>query len=96
MTRFLNAAVLGAALVTSLAVAPTALRAEDHGVVVYHDKHYRDDHHWNDREGRAYRMYWEGHHRHYREFTTLNYHDQQAYWNWRHHHSDRDLKIEVY
>jgi len=96
MSRSVNAAVLGAALAMSVALAPNTLKADDHGVVVYHDKHHHDDHHWNDRENRAYRVYWEGHHHTYREFNTLNSRDRDAYWNWRHHHSDRELKIDVY
>ena len=39
---FLNAAMLSAALITPMAIAPTALRAEDHKT--YHDKQHNDDH----------------------------------------------------
>lgn len=95
MSRFLNTALLSAALVGAITMSPALLRAQDHGVVVYEDKGHHDKHEWNEREGRAYRMYWNEHHHQYREFSSLNHHDQEAYWNWRHHHSDADLKIEV-
>ena len=96
MSRFVNAALLGAVLATSVAIGPAVLRAQDHGVVVYEDKAHHDKHEWNEREDRAYRMYWSEQHREYREFSSLNPHDQAAYWNWRHHHSDADLHIEVH
>ncbi|MGA7412798.1 MAG: hypothetical protein WBW33_20130 [Bryobacteraceae bacterium] len=93
---FCSAALLSAALMAPLASAPTALRAEEHAVVVYHDKAHHDDHEWNGREGQAYVVYGNQHHYKYREFHTLNAHEQQNYWNWRHHHSDAVLKIEVH
>ena len=96
MSRFLNAALLSAALVASVTAFPTALLADDHGVVVYKDKGHHDEHEWNDREARAYRMYTDEHHYHYREFSTLNPTEQGAYWDWRHHHSDADLKIDIH
>ena len=92
---FWSAALLGAVLITPLALAPTALRAEEHAIVVYHDKAHHDDHEWNGREGQAYIVYGNQHHYKYREFHTLNGHEQQSYWNWRHHHSDAQLRINV-
>jgi Ni/Co efflux regulator RcnB len=95
MPRFLNAALLGAALLTPMAIAPTALQAQDQKARVYHDKQHNDDHEWNGHEDQAYRMYAKENHRKYREFSRLNENDQQAYWGWRHEHSDALLKIDV-
>jgi len=93
MPRFLNAALLGAALLVPVAIAPTILRAQ--AVVVYHDKGHNDDHQWNSHEDRAYRMYVKENHHRYREFAKINENDRQAYWGWRHEHSDAVLKIDV-
>jgi hypothetical protein len=95
MSRFLNAALLGAALIVPVAIVPTALRAEDHKTVTYHDKQHNDDHQWNGQEDKAYRAYARENHRKYRTFAKLNENDQQAYWGWRHEHSDAVLKIEI-
>ena len=92
MTRFLNAALLSAALVLPVAVATIPLRADDHS---YHDKNHNDDHAWNNHEDRAYRIWVKENHRHYREFNRLNETDQQAYWDWRHEHSDALLRIDI-
>jgi len=40
-------------------------------------------------------MYAKQNHRTYRTFSTLNENDQQAYWGWRHEHSDALLKIDI-
>ena len=61
----------------------------------YHDTQHKDDHEWNDREDRAYHMWIQQNHRKDREFSRLKARDQQAYWNWRHNHSDAELKIDV-
>ena len=95
MPRFLNAALLGAALIVPVVVAPTALRAEDQKDRTYHDKKNNDDHQWNSHEDQAYRMYAKQNHRKYRDFNRLNENDQQAYWGWRHDHSDALLKINI-
>jgi hypothetical protein len=94
MPRFLNAALLGAALIIPVAMAPTALRAQEKATT-YHDKEHNDDHQWNAHETQAYRMYAKQNHRKYQEFSTLNDNDQQAYWGWRHDHSDALLKINI-
>jgi hypothetical protein len=96
MPRFLNAALLGAALIIPVAIAPTVLRAEDQKARTYHDKQHNDDHEWNSHEDQAYRMYAKQNHRKYAEFSTLNDNDQQAYWGWRHDHSDAQLKINIH
>ena len=96
MPRFLNAALLGAALTIPVALAPSALRGQDHkDARTYHDKEHNDDHQWNNHEDQAYRMYAKQNHRKYKNFTTLNENDQQAYWGWRHEHSDALLKINI-
>ena len=95
MPRFLNAALLGAALIIPVAMAPTALRAQDNKARTYHDKQHNDDHQWNNHEDQAYHMYAKQNHRKARTFSTLNENDQQAYWGWRHDHSDALLKINI-
>lgn len=95
MRRFFNAALLSAALVAPLTLAPTVLQADDHDRV-YHDRDHNDDHHWDSHEDRAYRVYIRENHRKYRDFNRLNEADQQAYWGWRHQHSDVDLHLDVH
>ena len=100
MSRFWNTALLGAALLVPVAVAPTALLAGDHDgdhdrARVYHDRDHNDDHHWDSREDRAYRMWVRENHRKYRNFTRLREEDRRAYWGWRHEHSDAILKIDI-
>ena len=62
MHRLLNATLLGAALIATVAMAPTALRADDHN----------------------------------NNFAKVKESDQQAYWGWRHEHSDTELKIVIH
>jgi len=96
MPRFWNAALLCAALVVPIALAPTALRAEDRKEDrKYHDKKHNDDHEWNNHEDQAYRMWGKENHRKYKEFSRLKDNDREAYWGWRHDHSDALLKIEI-
>jgi len=96
MPRFLNAALLGAALIIPVAIAPTALLAQEHAAArTYHDKQHNDDHQWNKNEDQAYRAYAKQNHQKYRNFDRLNENDQQAYWGWRHEHSDALLKINI-
>lgn len=90
--RFWNAALLGAALIAPIAIAPTALRAEDRK---YHDKGHNDDHEWNSREDKAYRIWAKENHRKYKEFPKLKEEEQESYWRWRHDHSDALLKIDI-
>jgi hypothetical protein len=96
MSCFRNAALLGAALAIPITMAPSALRADDHKVVTYHDKQHNDDHEWNAHENQAYRVYAKENHRKYQNFSTLKEDDQQAYWGWRHEHSDAVLKINIH
>jgi hypothetical protein len=61
MPCFLNAVMLGTALIAPVVLAPNALLADDHR---YHDQKHNDDHEWNAHEDRAYRIYVkENHHR---------------------------------
>ena len=96
MSRFCNTALLSAALLAPIAVAPLALRAQDPAAVrTYHDKQNNDDHQWNGQEDKAYRMYAKQNHRKYTDFAKLNDSNQQNYWKWRHEHSDALLKIDI-
>jgi hypothetical protein len=96
MPRFWNSALLSAALMIPIAMAPTALRAQDHKTArTYHDKQHNDDHQWNNQEDQAYRMWTKENHRKNSTFSKLKDNDQQAYWGWRHDHSDALLKIEI-
>ena len=85
---------LGAVLMVPVTIAPPVLRAQEHKDHSYHDKQHNDEHAWNSHEDRAYRM-WEkeSHHKH-RDFSKLRENDQQAYWSWRHEHSDSALKLD--
>lgn len=100
MTRFWNTALLGAALVVPIAMAPTVLRADDHKdtkvVRTYHDKQHNDDHDWNSHEDQAYRAWEKENHRRYKDFSRARENDRQTYWNWRHEHSDAVLKIDIH
>jgi hypothetical protein len=91
--RFCNVALLSAALLVPVAVAPTALRADDK---TYHDKERNEDHKWSDHEDKAYRMWAKENHRKYKDFAKLKEEDQQSYWAWRHDHSDALLKIDIH
>jgi hypothetical protein len=95
MSRFLSAAFLSAALIAPIAVVPTTLLAQDHKII-YHDKGHNDDHEWNDHEDRAYRIWVTQNHRKYNDFAKIKVSDQQAYWGWRHEHSDALLKIDIH
>jgi hypothetical protein len=92
--RLLNAALLTGALVMPALLTPTALRAQDHRT--YHDQKNNDEHEWNDREDRAYRIWVKENHRKYSDFAKLKEEDRQRYWAWRHDHSDALLKIDIH
>jgi len=94
MPRFLNAVLMGAALIVPIALAPSALPAQQHEII-YHDKMHNDDHEWSPHEDMAYRMWVKEGHRRNTDFAKLRVNDQQAYWGWRHEHSDALLKIEI-
>jgi hypothetical protein len=103
--RLLMTTILGSGLMIPTVVVPTALRADDKDrddkdrdrkERIYRDKKHNDEHHWNDHEDKAFRMYSEQNHRPYKDFHRLNERDQQSYWDWRHDHSDSELKIEIH
>ena len=97
MSRFWNTALLAAALMAPVAMAPRMLQAADQKAArTYHDKQNNDDHAWNGQEDKAYRLYAKQNHRKYSNFSKLNEEDQQGYWNWRHEHSDALLKIDIH
>jgi uncharacterized protein YxeA len=102
ITRFCNAALLSAALIAPLAMMSTPLSAQDRETTTttttartYHDTKHNDDHEWNSHEDQAYRAYNTEGHRKTVEFSKLKPSDQQAYWGWRHEHSDSLLKIDI-
>jgi hypothetical protein len=96
MSRFWNVAVISAALMVPMAIAPMALRAQDQrSARTFHDKEHNDDHAWNGQEDKAYHIYAKQNHRKYSDFSKLKEDDQQNYWNWRHEHSDTLLKIQI-
>ena len=97
MSRFWSMALLGTALMVPVAMAPKVLRADDQRAArTYHDKQRNDDHQWNGQEDRAYGAWVKEGHRKNTQFVKLKSNDQQAYWNWRHDHSDALLKIEIH
>jgi hypothetical protein len=98
MSNFWNTAFLTAALVVPVAIVPASLLAQDHKEAArnYHDKQHNDDHEWNSHEDKAYRMWAKENHRKYTDFGKLREDDQQAYWGWRHEHSDALLKIDIH
>src|SRR5438445_13889686 len=101
LRRLSQVGLLSATLLVPIAISPVELRTDDddHRRETknrrYHDSKYNDDHEWNEREDRAYRMWTEENHRKYRDFAKLNERDRDAYWGWRHDHSDAQLKIDI-
>jgi hypothetical protein len=102
--------MLGVALIVPVA-APVVLRAqddhdrrsddrdhrgpEDRDRHAYEDRDHHDRHEWNSREDRAYRIWAREQHRKHEDFNRLNERDQANYWNWRHNHSDAQLRIDI-
>jgi len=78
----LRAALLGAALVSSLA----GMACEHHYYRVY-DPYYTDYHVWNDEEVVFYQRWCSETHRDpHRDFRRLSKDEQKEYWTWRHNH----------
>ncbi len=92
LTLLLNTAVLGAALCGTFATLPT-LRAEEPRT--WHDQAHNEDHKWDTREDKAYRMWVKEQHRKYKDFGKLKEEERQSYWGWRHDHSDAILKLDI-
>lgn len=78
---------VGAILLLAASLAPLEMSRCAARVRVY-DEYHADDHYWNDREDRAYRMWLAERHYEYREYVRLNKEEQREYWNWRHNHPD--------
>ena len=96
MSHFWNTTLLGAALIASLAISPMSMQATDRkNAHTYHDKQRNDDHQWNNHEDQAYRVWVKENHRKSTSFVKLRENDQQAYWGWRHEHSDALLNINI-
>jgi hypothetical protein len=70
-----------------LTVAPPRAQGQSVDVRIY-DSHYRDYHHWDDREDRAYRRYLAERRWQYREYRRQSRRRQREYWAWRHSHPD--------
>jgi hypothetical protein len=94
MKKSLITCLLGVALVGFTPTTPL-LRADDHKKT-WHDNERNEDHEWNDREDRAYRMYVKEHHRKYKDFGKLKEDERQEYWRWRHEHNDTVLKLDIH
>ena len=92
MKTFIPRLILSATLLAPVATT-TVLMAQEHKV--YHDKERNEDHEWNDREDKAYRMWVKEQHRKYRDFSKLNEEEQRKYWEWRREHSDAVLHIDI-
>ena|SRR5258706_6368380 len=100
LTRYYSIGLLSATLLAPVA----ALAQDDHrneqrreaeNARRYQDARHHDEHAWNEHEDRAYRMWLVERHRKYNDFDRLRERDRQAYWDWRHDHSDAQLKIEI-
>jgi hypothetical protein len=105
LSRVYGIGLLGATLLAPVAFLPaTALAQDDYRNEQrkeadnnrrYQDARHHDEHAWNDHEDQAYRMWVQERHRKYNDFDRLNARDQQAYWDWRHGHSDAQLRINI-
>jgi hypothetical protein len=102
LTRFCGVGLMGATLMIPVALSPMALRAQDERrdnerreQRRYHDAKHNDDHEWNEHENQTYRMWAQERHRKYDDFPKLKERDRDAYWDWRHNHSDAVLKLDI-
>ena len=105
LTRFYGIGVLSATLMAPVALVPSRALAQDEhrneqrreaeNNRRYQDARHHDEHAWNEHEDRAYRMWLEERHRKYNDFERINERDRQAYWDWRHNHSDAQVKIDI-
>lgn len=98
MYRYFKVIVLSAALVVPvLVIAQDRDHPDNRGQNNeqsrrYEDRDHKDSHEWNANEDRAYRRYLQEHHRKYHDFAKARRSEQNAYWNWRHAHSDDDRR----
>jgi hypothetical protein len=93
-TKKIIHSILLSATISLPATVSSVARADDHRRV-YRDEERHDEHEWNDREEKAYRIWLKENHRKHRDFAKLGAEEQRAYWAWRHNHSDAELKIEI-
>lgn len=90
MKKFCTAFSLTMAL-----LVPVYVSAQDHNDHRVYDRTHKDYHVWNDHEDKAYHMYWEQQHHAYIDWEHASARQRDAYWRWRHEHSDAVLKIEI-
>ena len=105
LTRYYGISFLSATLLASMATFSGTVMAQDEhrneqrreaqNARRYQDTRHHDEHAWNEHEDRAYHVWVDERHRKYSDFDRLRDRDRQAYWDWRHNHSDAQLKIEV-
>jgi len=91
LTLLINSAVLGALSFGTVATMPA--RAEEPRT--WHDQARNEDHKWDKREDKAYRMWVKEQHRKYKDFGKLKEEERQQYWAWRHDHNDAALHIDI-
>jgi hypothetical protein len=60
---------------------PTEHDIDERDFTEYHDKQHHDQREWNSHADQAYPTWGKENHRQYKEFSKINPHDQQAYWN---------------
>jgi hypothetical protein len=85
--------ILGAVLMTGIAIAPVSAVAQDHrGEKRYYDRQHHDYHYWNDGEDRQYRAYLVERHAAYVPFVQVNRRHRQEYFTYRHEHG---FKVEI-
>jgi hypothetical protein len=60
-----------------------------------YDKHHKDYHDFDQREDRAWNMYWQQRHHAAVDWDRASDRQRQDYWSWRHSHSDAVLQINV-
>lgn len=96
MKRLLLILPVAGALIVS-----TNLMAQDHDDHrddrhhVY-DAHHKDYHDFDEHEQRAWGIYWQQRHHTVIEWDRATPEQRQAYWDWRHNHSDAILKIDIH
>ena len=60
-----------------------------------YDKHHKDYHDFDQREDRAWHMYWEQRHKSFIDWDRASERQREDYWKWRHNHSDAVLQINI-
>jgi type III secretory pathway component EscR len=82
--RFAATLVLTAAILVPLGVQAAARTVQ----IRLYDRTHKDYHVWDNRENQTYRQHLTDQHKKYRAFSKQSHRQQNAYWNWRHAHSD--------